>query len=137
MYDRPHASELLEAARHHLETQIVPLTKATNHKLYFQTLVAINVMKIVERELDQRSDHLQAEWERLNALFGEHPIPTSESDLSAQLAERNRALCQAIRAGELDHEAQLFSHLKQTSIEQLQVANPRFLATLAAEDETQ
>lgn len=135
MYDRPTATELIQAVRQHLETQMVPLAKAANHKLYFQTLVAINVLTIVEREVAQRGDHLRAEWARLDALLGEQPIPSGEAALAEQLAQRNRALCAAVRAGQYDQDAAaLFDHLKQTTIEQLQVANPRFLAALADED---
>lgn len=134
MYDRPTAAELIEAARLHLEQQVIPVVKAANHKLYFQTLVAINVMKIVERELALSAGHGRAEWSRLNMLMGEQPLPTDIAAFSAALASRNAHLCAAIRAGDFDENRVLFSHLKATTIEQLEVANPKFLATLAAED---
>lgn len=135
MYDRPSARELIEAARQHLETQIIPMARGTQHKLYFQTLVAANVLRIVERELalgtQQRRDH----WARLDAILGAQPLPPSDAAIDAGLRERNQRFCAAIRAGDYDRDAQVFAHLKAFASEQLAVANPRFLATLAAEDE--
>lgn len=134
MYDRPSAAELIEAARQHFETQIIPLTRSHNSRLYFQTLVAVNVMKIVERELALASGHAEAEWVRLDMLLGAAPAPQTSEAIQAALAQRNEVLCRAIRAGEHDANAALFSHLKACATEQLQVANPRFLSTLATED---
>ncbi len=134
MYDRPTASELLEAAGHHLQTEVLPVAKATNGKLYFQTLVALNVMSIVGREMHLRGTHLRAEWARLNMLTGSAVLPETEEALVKRLAERNAELCAAIRAGEYDASQPLFEHLKATTIEQLEVANPKFLQTLAKED---
>jgi hypothetical protein len=136
MYDRPTAAELIEAARQHIENAVIPVAKATNHKLYFQTLVAINVMRIVERELALRGGHLRAEWSRLNMLLGGVPLPESSETLEAALSERNQQLCAAIRAGKYDADAALFEHLKATTLEQLEVANPKYFATLQAEDKS-
>ena len=70
MYDRPNTSELIDAVRGHLEANVIPLARETNRRLYFQTLVAINVLKIVERELQMGQAHALAEWESLNAHIG-------------------------------------------------------------------
>jgi hypothetical protein len=137
MYDRPTAEELLDAARTHLEMAVIPVVRQ-NRKLYFQTLVAINVLRIVERELQMGASHAQDEWLRLNALQGvETPLPARLPDIQAGLAERNGYLKDAIRSGNYDgaeEKSALFNHLKATVIEQLQVANPRYLQKLAAED---
>ena len=134
MYDRPSANELLEAACHHLETQVIPVARATNFKLYFQTLVAINVIKIVRRELALSGAHQRAEWSRLNMLIESETMPTNDDALSERLHARNQALCEQIRAGAFDDHRALFEHLKATTIEQLAVANPKFLQMLAHED---
>lgn len=134
MYDRPTAQELLEAARQHIADTLVPLAKSESHKLYFQTLVALNVMKIVEREITLRSAHLHAEWSRLNMLGEAQTAPAEDAALAQALAERNQRLATAIRAGDYDDSRPLFEHLKATATEQLAVANPKFLQMLAAED---
>ncbi len=134
MYDRPSAAELIEAARQHLEMNVIPAVKDINHKLYFQTLVAVNVLRIVEREMALSTTHERAEWTRLESLLGERAQPDSREAWEAGLAQRNAALCLAIRAGHHDSDAGLFAHLMTSTHEQLEVSNPRYLQTLAAED---
>lgn len=138
MYDRPTAQELIDAAIMHFESAIIPAVRS-DRKLYFTTLVATNVLKIVGREMQHSRAHLLAEWERLNALQGgDQPLPVEPQAAQKALAERNSALCADIRAGKYDaageQQAALFAHLMATTVEQLVVANPKFLQTLAAED---
>jgi hypothetical protein len=133
MYDRPTAAELIEAARQHLEINVIPAVKDINHKLYFQTLVAINVLRIVEREMAFSTTHERAAWERLDALMGAQEKPDSREGWEAGLAHRNAALCTAIRAGQYDTDEALFDHLMATTYEQLEVANPKYLQSLAME----
>jgi hypothetical protein len=137
MYDRPTAGELIDAVRGHLETQIIPAVKGDG-KLYFQTLVAINVLRVVERELNLAPDHLSAEWARLDHLEGAMDIPADPRAAVSSLRDRNTQLCENIRSGRYDgeHKQALFEHLMATTIEQLQVANPKYLQTLAQEDGT-
>lgn len=127
MYDRPTLSELIAAVRHHLEAAVIPAAKGLNHKLYFQTLVAANVLKIAERELALADAHFHAQWARLNLLQGEQPMPTEPTERRAALAARHRALCAAIRAGHHDDDLHLLRHLKAFATEQLEVANPKWL----------
>jgi hypothetical protein len=137
MYDRPSAEELIDAARMHLETAVIPAIRA-DRKLYFQTLVALNVLKIVQREMALGEGHARAEWERLNQVEGvSRSLPASPHELSEALADRNAALCADIRAGKYDaenRESLLFEHVKACAIAQLEVANPRLLKTMADED---
>lgn len=137
MYDRPTLAELLEAVRAHLENQIVPLLK-DDRKRYFQTLVAVNVLRVAERELLLSAEHLQAEWQRLNYVQKlDTLIPADPQAARDALAERNRKLSMQINDGDFDtapQQAALFEHLLQTAVEQLQVANPKFLQSLALED---
>jgi len=153
MYDRPNLRELIDAARLHLEQAIVPAVQA-DPRLYFQTLVAINVLKIAERELRLGQSHAQSEWRGLNALESPEtdsgsptpslqqtanlePMPQDLHALHESLSRRNQNLSQAIRCGEYDAEerwGQLFAHVKVTTIAQLEVSNPRFLKNLAIED---
>ncbi len=137
MYDRPHADELLEAAWQHLEQFVAPALKS-DRKLYFQTLVAINVLKVVAREQRCRPDHLRAQWNRLNAMQDvDLPLPSEWDESLAALAIRNRELCYDIRAGRYDSDflrETLYEHLYATTLEQLEVANPRYLQQLASEE---
>ena len=137
MYDRPTIDELISAAIQHFEAQVIPAVK-DNSKLYFQTLVAINVLKVAERELKLGWSHLLAEWDGLNALEGKsRALPTDPNGIKTALAERERALCARIRAGDYDdtaRETALFEYVLGSVTRGLEVANPRFLQMLAEED---
>ncbi|NWG17454.1 MAG: hypothetical protein HXY41_12545 [Chloroflexi bacterium] len=137
MYDRPTLNELLDAVRVHLEENIIPLLK-DDRKLYYQTLVAVNMLRIAGRELTMNALHMQAEWDRLNFLQGSSgTIPADDDEARQALAERNHRLCEDIAAGAYDQhprKAALFEHLLATAVEQLQVANPHFIQVLALED---
>jgi Domain of unknown function (DUF6285) len=50
MQDRPTPAELAEATREFLEREILPTL--TDHRLRFRTLVAINGLGILQRELE-------------------------------------------------------------------------------------
>ncbi len=128
MNDRPTLEELIEAARLHIETNVIPAVKG-DARLYFQTLVAINVLRVAERELTHGWSHLQAEWRRLDHLEGEaQTIPASPTEAAEALRVRNAELCARIRAGEYDAEsAALFAHLQANVREALEIANPKFL----------
>jgi len=137
MNDRPSAPELLEAARQHLEDHLLPLAKRESHKLYFQTLVALNVLRIVAREWALGPGHLLAEWQRLGIILGqvEEAAPPRDEALRQAVAERNASLCAAIRAGQHDEASPaLWQHLHACASDQLAIANPRYLAMLAQED---
>ena len=129
MNDRPSAIELIAAARMHLEKEVLPAL--AEPRLRFQTLVAANVLLMVEREMTLAESQLEAEWERLNALEGvSAALPLNLAARREAIAARQGALCERIRRGEFDEgEARhaLFRHLRWTVEDKLRVANPRFL----------
>ena len=137
MYDQPTASELIDAVQSHLEQSVIPAVRQ-NRKLYFQTLVAINVLKIVNRELDLREVHLAQFWASLNVVQNsDEPLPASTHEAHERIEARNKALCQAIRAGQYSGEQWnlLFEHIESVTIKQLEVANPKFLQVLHTEQQ--
>jgi hypothetical protein len=137
MYERPTIDELIAAAIGHFETQVIPAVKA-DPKLYFQTLVAVNVLRVAERELKLGWSHLSHEWDRLNALEGKmFDLPASPDEARMALAKRERDLSLRIRGGDYDDnpgKSALFQHLLNSVRMSLEVANPKFLHTLAEED---
>lgn len=136
VYDRPDVNELIDAVRQHLEQQVIPAVKA-DPKLYFQTLVAANVLKIAGRDLALSYEHLHTAWERLNELNGEVvPFPLSEQAAYDEMRVRNRDLCAEIRAGEWDKPQQMNAVIAMTvanTTDALMVANPKFLVSLEEE----
>jgi hypothetical protein len=126
--DRPEVTELIAAAREHLTLQVLPAIKDPG--LRFRTLVAANVLAIAERELALAPELQEAEYARLATLLGTESESQSIQAMGDQLLER-------VAAGEYDEgpdRQTLFEHLKQTAIEKLQIANPKFLAKIEAEE---
>jgi hypothetical protein len=98
MHDRPTALELIEAVTEFLSTEALPA--ATDHRLKFRTLVALNALGIAAREL-QASNKLLHE--------------------PAEVAE----LARRIRAGDVPDD--VLPRLKEHVAEKLRVSNPRYL----------
>lgn len=137
LYDRPTLEELIDAARMHLETAVIPAVKG-DARLYFQSLVAANILRIAARQASLEAAHLQGLWQDMNALLGAvEPFDGDPADLRRRLEARRADLCAAIRAGDYDAEdraAPLLVHLLRATRLQLEVANPKFLEALDAED---
>ncbi|HEU5102530.1 MAG TPA: DUF6285 domain-containing protein [Roseiflexaceae bacterium] len=128
MFDHPTAAELIAAARMQLEQQVIP--SIAEPRLRFQTLVAANVLAIVERELAAGEAHLAAAWRRVANLEGDNAEQPSGEALRSAVEAQTRRLCQAIRAGAYDERPArqaLLAHLRRTAEDELAVANPRFL----------
>jgi hypothetical protein len=132
MNDRPTATELVDAVRQYLETDLLPTL--TDARLRFQTLIAANVLAIVGRELQTEEAQLLDEWALLTRLLGRsEPVPPRLSELRRSVLERNRALCERIRAGEYDESSrfrELARQLRGTVVKKLMTANPRYLSAV-------
>jgi Domain of unknown function (DUF6285) len=98
MPDRPTALELIEAVTEFLSGEVLPA--ATDHRLKFRTLVAMNALGIATRELTTSNKLLLAD------------------DEVAALARR-------IRAGDVPEDA--LPLLKAHVAEKLRVSNPAYL----------
>jgi hypothetical protein len=135
MPDRPTLSELIAAARGHLEAHVIPTLKASgDQRLYFQTLVAANVLAIAEREIAHSRAHLLQDWALHDQLdSAAHPLPDDPQAVQAALAERDARLAAAIRAGAYDDDPRLLDLLIARTTRALEIANPRLLLTLIAE----
>ncbi len=128
MFEQPTAAELVAAVRQHLEAHVLPTIG--DARLRFQTLVAANVLGIVERELALGEGAQQAAYERVSALLGTPPEQLAGGALAQALANADTLLSEQIAAGQFDaaeREQALLAHLQQTARDELQIANPRFL----------
>lgn len=123
MQDRPDQSELLDAIRGFLETEMLP--QVHEHRLRFRTLVAINLLKMLGRESELEAGLRRAEWQRLDTLLGAKPAPAADADLPAALRERQHELARLIAAGAAPEATREL--LEQTVRDKLQVSNPRYL----------
>ncbi len=98
MSDRPTAAELIEAVSEFLSTEVLPA--ASDHRLKFRTLVALNALAIASRELEASN----------NLLLG---------------TEERRVLVERIRAGDVD--ASMLPLLKEHVADKLRISNPAYL----------
>jgi hypothetical protein len=132
MHDRPTAVELVNAVRQYLESELLPTL--TDARLKFQTLIAANVLSVVERELQGEEAELSDEHALLADLLGLAARPDTLTELRAAVRAANERLCERIRNGEYD-EAERFESLarmlRRFVERKLQVANPRYLAAHA------
>jgi len=127
MQDRPDATELIRAAYKYIEQRLLD---AIPEHLRYNTLIVINLLKIVERERQMEESHLQVELSRLVKLLKmDRPKPSSQTLLRDEVSELNAELCQQIQAGGADTEPQrseVFFHVRQTIKEKLEISNPNF-----------
>ena len=114
MRDRPDAPELAEAVREFLEHEVLPTL--TDQRLRFRTLVALNGLGILERDLRRGAEEDESERQELQRLLG-----TEERDLVVL----NRELARRIRVGEAPPGTLAF--LQRSVRGKLRVASPRTL----------
>ena len=126
MNDRPHAVELLKAAREAYTTGILP---ALPEALRYTALMVANAMAIAAREIAAGDAAARAECERLRALLPERSEGLAGEKLQRALEEYNQRLVHEIRAGRFDGKERgvLLEHLRRTTQEKLAVSNPKSL----------
>ena len=123
MQDTPTAPTLLNEIAQFLEAQVRPAISEKG--LAFRVRIAIHLLGVIAREVEQAPGHLAAEASRLSALLGGDP---PGDDLAAWVEARNTELAAGLRADAYDAEARaaIQAHLMQTLRETLAVAQPRF-----------
>lgn len=127
MQDRPTCDELLAAVEHFLDEEVVPNLPGARG---FHARVAANVLRIVRRELAAEEQHLEAEWEGLEALLGPGPKPHGRQALRDAIRARTAHLCELIRAGEADagpFRQAVVEHVRRTVRDKLSVSAPDWL----------
>ena len=126
MKNKPEASALLAIARDTFTTKIFP---GLPENLRYVGLMIANAVAIARREIEAGDEAARGELDRLCALFGETPHAIDSGGLHATLAEYNRRLARAIRAGQFDSgNAALLEHLRKTTEEKLAISNPKALS---------
>ena len=85
----------------------------------FQSKVAIHLLRILEREVEERPKIEAAQLERLQRI-----LDTSDSDLE----KLGHTLATALRSGEIDwRRDDIQAHVRKCVKENLRVSNPRWL----------
>lgn len=116
-YDRPTKEELLASVREFMEEKLLPELKGHTG---FNTRVAINVLRTIERELKIGGQISEEARERLDAIINNKNEKISNREL-------NINLCEMIENRELTyHNETLTNHLWHTTLGKLAVDNPRY-----------
>lgn len=124
MQDRPTASELAEAVREFLKEEILPDLR--DPRARFRTLVAMNALGILERELTLEEPLLETEHALLSSLLSAEPAEVSSlEDLKEKVLDLNRDLAGRLRAGEIPEGTP--DALREIAANKLRVASPRYL----------
>jgi hypothetical protein len=124
--ERPTAAELVTAVADFLEKKAAP--ELLGHTA-FHLKVAINALRIVERELKDGDDFTRDERERLVALLDGDATELA----SASLAELNRALCERIDDGRLAvDDGALRNHLMRSALARMAIDSPKYPSLAAA-----
>ncbi len=114
MQNRPTANELIGAVATFVEQNVMPELEGA---LNFQCRIALNALRIIERELELSPGLEADEMGRLMQLLG------TEGDLE----DLNRNLSQRIRKGEVAiDDPDLLDHLKQTTMGKASIDNPLY-----------
>lgn len=137
MQDRPTKHELLSAVVTLLQSDVMP---ALEGHLLFQVRVAVNLLGILEREMDQGAMHLQEDYAAWMDLLGEAPAhqDMDESSLQVRVRELAEQICEEIKRGAFEEPARrqaLLTQLRGAVTRKLAIANPKFLARVEASEE--
>jgi Domain of unknown function (DUF6285) len=128
MQPRPDAPELAAAIREFLETEIVPTL--TDPRLKFRTLVAMNALGMLEREVKLEEAFLKAELADLSSLLKmDESEPNSLEGLKTVVTKLNAELSQRIRTDRVP--AGTFETLKRAAVDKLRVSSPGYLKRYA------
>ncbi|MEY2473284.1 MAG: hypothetical protein QOK28_2613 [Actinomycetota bacterium] len=107
-HDVPSAGQLVEAVREFLERDVMSNTEG---RVQFHTRVAINALKMVERELAMGDDQAEAHARRLESLG----------------VSSEKELCDAIASGALDDRLDdVVAVVRATVADKLAVAHPDY-----------
>lgn len=114
MREQPTAAELIDAVSEFISRDVAPTLTG---RLAFHARVAVNVLAIVRRELQQGPDADRADAHRLAALLGE----------TGDAAALTEELCRRIAAGEIAaDDPALIDHLWATTLDTLAIDQPGY-----------
>ena len=134
MQDRPNAVELVGAVKHFLECEMLPMLE--DQRARFRTLVAVNALAIVQRELSAGLAPVELELERLHALLHAQPGYRDKIALSGDkeydVRKLRLLLARLIRVGAADGGPWRKTVIASTlaSVEaKVCISNPKFIET--------
>ena len=99
MQDRPHDTEILQVVGDFLERELMP---ELDGPLRYRSLVALNLVRILQREVKQGTSFLLRERDRLCRLMDMGAEELLPGPLTEQVEDLNQQLIMELQAPELD-----------------------------------
>lgn len=130
MQDRPDAAELLATVADFLEQELMPILEGPAS---YRTRVAVNLLKILEREQRLGPAALARECELLSNLLGVGYASHAGDGSAPDPIELNRRLAAAIDAGTVSHE-DAWPALMAIARDKLAIARPGYDAYDSADE---
>lgn len=113
--NRPSSGELIASVREMMEAELLPALEKKS--LAYHCRVSINVLKIVERELQQQAGLESLEAQGLEHLLGMSGSPQA---MNAELVRR-------INEGDFDGDpGQLLAHFQNVVLAKIAIDNPHY-----------
>ena len=125
MQDRPHDTEILQTVGDFLERELLP---ELDGPLRYRSLVALNLVRIVQRELKQGTSFLLRERDRLCRLMDLSAEELIPGPLSEQVEDLNQQLIMELQAPETDpeFEARSWEALMEITRDKLAIVRPGY-----------
>ena len=127
----PSELTLLAAAIQYFERELFPTLSG---ELEFKTRVALNALKIVQREVAQQKAGSEVLSQPLAPPLVQQPVSQPQMTLgldtpNSSAIQSNEALCSQIRSGQINlHDANLTAAIHQGLRRALEVNNPKWLS---------
>lgn len=97
-------AEMARKLKEKLETELIP--KLQSQKIRMRTVVAVNVISLVDRQIGQGESGVGEEWEKLRGYVKDHPKALKLiNDLEAAIAKYDEEIRTKAREAEADEPA--------------------------------
>lgn len=125
MQDRPHDTEILQAVGDYLERELMPELEGP---LRYRTLVALNLVRILQRELKQGTSYLLRERDRLCRLMDMSAEELIPGPLSEQVEDLNQQLIMELQAPDIDadFERRSWATLMEITRDKIAIVKPGY-----------
>ncbi len=126
MQDNPKVEDLLEAIQDFLMKELLPQIR-DNDSLSYKALVSWNMLGVISREIKLEEEIINREIHNVGLILGQVDIKATLHERRSLLNHYYSELCKKIQNERLsDPNSLIWKTVKQSVVEKLKVANPRF-----------
>ncbi|MBW7857586.1 MAG: hypothetical protein H3C43_04665 [Leptonema sp. (in: Bacteria)] len=126
MQDNPKAEDLLEAVQDFLMKELLPQIR-DNDALSYKALVSWNMLGVISREIKLEEEIINREIHNVGLILGQVDTKATLTERRSLLNHYYLELCKKIQSERLcDPNSLIWKTVKQSVVEKLKIANPRF-----------